>query len=118
MELQGKIAVVTGGASGIGRGLVERFHREGAAHVVVVDRDEAGAAEVADAVGGTAVGCDVTDEAALRSLIEETERDHGPIGLFVSNAGYVTLGGLEAQVDDRSACGRSMCWPTSMPPAP
>jgi NAD(P)-dependent dehydrogenase (short-subunit alcohol dehydrogenase family) len=100
MELQGKIAVVTGGASGIGRGLVERFHREGAKHVVVVDRDDAGAAEVADAVGGTAVGCDVTDEAALRSLIEETERDHGPIGLFVSNAGYVTLGGLEAPVDD------------------
>ncbi|MEQ8840200.1 MAG: SDR family oxidoreductase [Acidimicrobiales bacterium] len=100
MELQGKVAVVTGGASGIGEALVERFHREGAAHVVVVDRDEAGAAAVASTVGGTAVGCDVTDEAAIRAVVDETEGDHGPIGLFVSNAGYVTLGGLEAPVED------------------
>lgn len=100
MELQGKIAVVTGGASGIGQGLVERFHAEGAAHVVVVDRDETGAEAVAASVGGTGVGCDVTDEAAIRSIVETTERDIGPIGLFVSNAGYVTLGGLEAPVED------------------
>lgn len=100
MELQGKIAVVTGGASGIGQGLVERFHAEGAQHVVVVDRDEAGAKAVAESVGGTGVGCDVTDEAAIRSIVEDTERDIGPIGLFVSNAGYVTLGGLEAPVED------------------
>jgi len=100
MELQGKIAVVTGGASGIGQGLAERFHAEGAAHVVVVDRDEAGAKAVAESVGGTGVGCDVTDEAAIRSIVEDTEREVGPIGLFVSNAGYVTLGGLEAPVED------------------
>jgi len=100
MELRGRIAVVTGGASGIGRGLVERFHQEGAKHVVVVDRDEAGAMGVADAVGGTSVGLDVTDEEALRSLVERNERDQGPIDLFVSNAGYVTLGGLEAPVED------------------
>ena len=43
MELANKVAIVTGGASGIGRGLVERFKKEGAAHVVAVDRDEAGA---------------------------------------------------------------------------
>ena len=100
MELQGRIAVVTGGASGIGRGLVERFQREGAKHVVVVDRDEAGARSAAETVGGTGVGLDVTDEAALRALVERTERDIGPIDLFVSNAGYVTLGGLEAPVED------------------
>ena len=100
MELDGKTAVVTGGASGIGRGLVERFHAEGAKHVVVVDRDEAGAKAVADLVGGIGVGLDVTDEARLRSLVTETERNQGPIDLFVSNAGYVTLGGLEAPVAD------------------
>jgi NAD(P)-dependent dehydrogenase (short-subunit alcohol dehydrogenase family) len=100
MELRGRIAVVTGGASGIGRGMVERFHQEGAKQVVVVDRDEAGAKAVADVVGGTGVGLDVTDEEALRSLIEQTEADQGPIDLFVSNAGYVTLGGLEAPVED------------------
>jgi NAD(P)-dependent dehydrogenase (short-subunit alcohol dehydrogenase family) len=100
VEIQDRIAVVTGGASGIGRGLVERFHADGARHLVVVDRDEAGAREVAASVGGTGVGLDVTDEAAIRELVEATERDRGPIDLFVSNAGYVTLGGLEAPVAD------------------
>ena len=100
MEIQGQIAVVTGGASGIGQGLVERFHRDGAEHVVVLDRDEVGARAVAESVGGTGVACDVTDEAAIRSIVDTTERDIGPIGLFVSNAGYVTLGGLEAPVED------------------
>lgn len=100
MELTNRIAVVTGGASGIGRGLVQRFHAEGARHVVVADRDEAGAKAAAAEVGGTGIGLDVTDEAALRDLVESTERDQGPIDLFVSNAGYVTLGGLEAPVAD------------------
>ncbi|MEM7140763.1 MAG: SDR family oxidoreductase [Actinomycetota bacterium] len=103
MDISGKVAVVTGGASGIGKGLVERFGQEGAAHVVVVDRDLEGARAVADAVGGTGAGVDVTDEAAIRDLVESTERDIGPIGLFVSNAGYVTLGGLEAPVEDLNA---------------
>ena len=100
MELQDKIAIVTGGASGIGRGLVQRFHQEGATHVVVVDRDEAGAKSVAALVGGTGVGVDVSDEEAVRALVEQTERDHGRIDLFVSNAGYVTIGGLEAPMDE------------------
>lgn len=100
MELEGRIAVVTGGASGIGRALVERFKHEGAKHVVVIDRDEAGALAAAEAVGGTGVALDVTDEAALRASVERTERDQGPIDLFVSNAGFVTLGGLEAPVED------------------
>ena len=100
MEIAGKIVVITGGASGIGRGLAERFHADGASHIVVVDRDEAGAAAVAESVGGTGVALDVTDGDAITQLVDRVERDHGPIGLFVSNAGYVTLGGLEAPVDD------------------
>ncbi len=100
MELQGKIAIVTGGASGIGRGLVERFHTEGAAHVVVADRDEVGAKSAAGRVGGTGVGVDVSDEDAIRALVADVERDHGRIDLFVSNAGYVTIGGLEAPTED------------------
>ncbi|MEZ5247625.1 MAG: SDR family oxidoreductase [Acidimicrobiales bacterium] len=102
MELEGKIAVVTGGASGIGRALVERFHAEGAAHVVVVDRDGDGARAVAESVRGTGIACDVTDGEAIRSVVETTERDIGPIALFVSNAGYLTVGGLEAPVADLS----------------
>jgi len=100
MELRDKVAVVTGGASGIGRALVRRFRQEGAAHVVVVDRDEAGARAVADEVGGTGLGVDVSDETAIRELVSGVERDHGGIDLFVSNAGFVTLGGLEAPVED------------------
>ena len=100
MEIQDRIAVVTGGASGIGRALVERFCADGAKHVVVVDRDEAGARAVADEVGGTGFGVDVADEQAIRELVASVERDHGGIDLFVSNAGYVTIGGLEAPVED------------------
>jgi len=100
MELDNRIAVVTGGASGIGEGLVRRFRDEGARHVVVVDRDEARAEQVAASVGGSSAGIDVSDESAIQELVERTERDQGPIDLFVSNAGYVTIGGLEAPVED------------------
>jgi NAD(P)-dependent dehydrogenase (short-subunit alcohol dehydrogenase family) len=68
--------------------------------VVVVDRDGARAEEVAKAVGGTSAAIDVADESAVAALVERTERDVGPIDLFVSNAGYVTIGGLEAPIED------------------
>ncbi|MCP5059320.1 MAG: SDR family oxidoreductase [bacterium] len=100
MKVKDGVVVVTGGASGIGKGLAERFQQEGAGHVVVADRDEPGARAVAEAIGGTGVGLDVSQEDAIRSLVSETERAHGGIDLFVSNAGYVTLGGLEAPVED------------------
>lgn len=100
MEIRDRIAIVTGGASGIGRALVERFHADGARHLVVVDRDAAGAKAVAESVGGSSAAVDVSDETAVRELVETVERDRGPIDLFVSNAGYVTLGGLEAPVED------------------
>lgn len=100
MKVKDCVVVVTGGASGIGKGLAERFQQEGARHVVVADRDEPGARAVAEAIGGTGVGLDVSQEDAIRSLVAETERAHGGIDLFVSNAGYVTLGGLEAPVED------------------
>jgi NAD(P)-dependent dehydrogenase (short-subunit alcohol dehydrogenase family) len=100
MEIANKIVVVTGGGSGIGRSLVERFHAEGAKHIVVADLDGAAAAEVAAEVGGTGVTVDVASEEGIRELVAATERDQGPIDLFVSNAGFVTIGGLEAPVED------------------
>ncbi len=100
MELAGKVAVVTGGASGIGEALAERFTAEGAQAVVVVDRDEAGAQAVADRVGGTAVGLDVTDENAIKAVVADTVAAHGALDVFVSNAGYVTQGGLEVANDE------------------
>ena len=95
MELADRVVVITGAGSGIGEALAKAAHAEGARHVVVADLDGAAAAVVAEAVGGTAVEIDVRDEAAIVAMVEQTEAAHGPIDLFVSNAGYVTVAGLE-----------------------
>lgn len=100
MEMRDKVAIVTGAASGIGEGVVRRFAAEGARHVVVVDRNEQEAARVASDIGGTSFALDVSDEEAIRSLVNSVEQEHGAVDLFFSNAGYVTVGGLEAPVED------------------
>ena len=89
MKLEGKVVVVTGGAAGIGRALVERFAREGARHIAVADLNGAGAEEVARAVGGAGYACDVSREEDIQRLVAETERLAGPVDLFCSNAGVV-----------------------------
>jgi NAD(P)-dependent dehydrogenase (short-subunit alcohol dehydrogenase family) len=95
MDLKDRVVVITGGGSGIGEALARAARAEGARHVVVADLHEAQAARVAAEVAGTGVGIDVRDEAAIRSLVNDTEDRHGPIDLFVSNAGFVTTGGVE-----------------------
>ncbi len=95
MELRDRVVVITGGGSGIGEALAVAAHAEGARHVVVADLNEAQAKRVAVLVGGTGVGLDVRDEAGIRALVDRTEDAHGPIDLFASNAGFVTVGGLE-----------------------
>jgi NAD(P)-dependent dehydrogenase (short-subunit alcohol dehydrogenase family) len=87
MQVAGKIVVVTGGADGIGRALCEAFHRAGAARVVVADINPDGARTVATPIGGAAFKCDVGKEKDVLHVIEETERQFGPIALFCSNAG-------------------------------
>jgi NAD(P)-dependent dehydrogenase (short-subunit alcohol dehydrogenase family) len=87
MQVNGKIVVVTGGANGIGRALCEAFHRAGAAKVIVGDLDVAGARAVAASIDGAAFKCDVGQEKDIRHVIEETEKQFGPIALFCSNAG-------------------------------
>jgi NAD(P)-dependent dehydrogenase (short-subunit alcohol dehydrogenase family) len=89
MQVAGKVVVVTGGASGIGRALCEAFHRAGAAKVVVADLDLANAEAVAASIDGAAFQCDVGQENDIRHLIEETETRFGPIALFCSNAGII-----------------------------
>ena len=83
-----KIAVVTGGGNGIGRALCRRLHRDGVS-VVVVDLDKAAADRVAEEVDGVAYQVDVGDEAAIAALVEDVEKNVGPIDLFASNAGIV-----------------------------
>jgi NAD(P)-dependent dehydrogenase (short-subunit alcohol dehydrogenase family) len=87
MEVRGKIAVVTGGANGIGRALCEALRWAGVARVVVADLDGEAALAVADAVGGCAIEADVGKPADVARVISTTEADVGPIGLFCSNAG-------------------------------
>jgi NAD(P)-dependent dehydrogenase (short-subunit alcohol dehydrogenase family) len=98
MELRGRVAVVTGGGSGIGEACAKRFVAAGARHVVVVDRDGERAERVAAEIGegtATAVTLDVSDEAAVKALVDRTLADQGAIDLFMSNAGYGRRGGLE-----------------------
>lgn len=99
MELKDRVVVVTGGGSGIGEALAVAAHREGARHVVVADLHAAEAERVAASIGGTGVGIDVRDEAAIVRLVDDTQAAHGPIDLFVSNAGFVTAAGLEDSND-------------------
>lgn len=98
-RLGGRVAVVTGGASGIGRATAVRLAEEGAA-VVVADIDAAGASKVADAIGGTAFELDVTDPAAWQRLVDQLT---GPGGGGGSGAGIAFLNAGIATGEDRIA---------------
>jgi NAD(P)-dependent dehydrogenase (short-subunit alcohol dehydrogenase family) len=87
MQLKDKVAVITGGAHGIGEGLARRFKAEGARGIVVADLDGAGAERVAKEIGGVGVKVDVAKEAEIQKLVSETTARFGQIDLFCSNAG-------------------------------
>ena len=100
MELSGKVVVITGGGSGIGRAMARRFAAESAAAVVVADRDAQGAAAVAaeiERAGGAALAlaCDVAQAAEIAMLVERAEGWAGPIDLFCANAGVAGGAGLD-----------------------
>jgi NAD(P)-dependent dehydrogenase (short-subunit alcohol dehydrogenase family) len=98
MRLAGRVAVVTGGAGGIGAALARRFAAEGAAGLVVADVDGDAAVRVAGAIGppATAEAVDVTDEEQVRELVAGAERHYGRIDLFCANAGVTAGAGVEA----------------------
>jgi NAD(P)-dependent dehydrogenase (short-subunit alcohol dehydrogenase family) len=102
MKVEGKVVVVTGGASGIGRALCERFAREGARGVVVADQNGGGAETVAKGIGKSAVGvgCDVSSARDNEELVRRAEGAFGPVDLFCCNAGIATGGDpLETPLD-------------------
>jgi rhamnulose-1-phosphate aldolase/alcohol dehydrogenase len=100
-ELAGKVAFVTGAASGIGRAIAERFATEGA-HVVVTDIDEALATEVANGIvakhglrRAVALRLDVSDEDDVTRAFERTVREYGGVDVVISNAGISSFGSLD-----------------------
>lgn len=99
MKLQGKVAVVTGGANGIGRALCRRFAAEGAKMVVVADIDIEGARKVANEIGGSEYSVNVASESDIQMLVDDVLKKHGQIDLFCSNAGIGVEG--DCQVPDR-----------------
>ena len=86
MELRDRVAVVTGGASGIGAASARAFAAEGA-RVAVLDLNGQGARAVAAEVGGLAVECDVGDEQSIGGGLEQVAAELGPVEVCFSNAG-------------------------------
>ncbi len=98
MDVRDKVVIVTGAASGIGRGIARRCAAEGARAVVVADRDLAGAEAVADEVQGLAVACDVSREADIQALVAAARHRYGQVDVYVSNAGILgRKGGLDLE---------------------
>ena len=85
-RLQGKVAVITGAAGGIGRASARRFAAEGA-HVVVADTADEAGTSVADEVGGLFVHVDVTDAAAVEALYDAAIDRYGTLDVCFNNAG-------------------------------
>ncbi|MEO8718856.1 MAG: SDR family oxidoreductase [Burkholderiales bacterium] len=96
MDLKGKVAVITGAASGIGRAAALRFAREGVAGLALADLNMAGLKPLATELKALAVACDVSREADVKRLVQQAEERFGRVDVYFSNAGIVRRGGLEA----------------------
>ncbi len=103
-SIEGRVAIVTGAASGMGRATAYLFADEGA-KVAVVDRDRVGVDATAAAIseaGGTAAGfeCDVSDPDALDAVVAGVRESLGPIDILVNNAGVALGGSIDADEFD------------------
>jgi 3(or 17)beta-hydroxysteroid dehydrogenase len=87
-RVEGKVALVTGGAMGLGKADCERLAEEGA-HVIVTDREAELAHKVADSIGGDAFALDVTSEDQWIEVMKAVEERHGRLDILVNNAGNV-----------------------------
>ena len=114
-SLSGKVAVVTGGARGIGQALARALAREGV--VVAIGDLDAGAAEAAAAeLGNGSIGLalDVTDRPGFTAFLDEVERRLGPLDILVNNAGIMMSRRSTRRTTRASrASSRSTCTPSS-----
>ncbi|MBA3865574.1 MAG: SDR family oxidoreductase [Solirubrobacterales bacterium] len=110
MEIDGRVAVITGGGGGIG-GAIAQLLAAGGAKVVLADLDGGAATAVADSINGQAPGsaiaaeADVTDSAALKTLIAAAEDAFGPVDMFFANAGIGGGGGIASEDEWAAALG-------------
>lgn len=100
-RLDGKIALVTGGASGIGLAIAELFASQGAS-VGILDRDLEAAQKAAASIGenSAAFACDVSEEASVATAMEAATERLGPIDILVNNAGVASVGTVEQTTPD------------------
>jgi meso-butanediol dehydrogenase/(S,S)-butanediol dehydrogenase/diacetyl reductase len=94
MDLEGKVAIVTGGSSGIGKAVVERLSWEGA-EVVIADVDEEKGMAVANEVGAEFMECDVSSFEDVDDVVERTVEMFGKLDIMVNNAGIGSVHGIE-----------------------
>ena len=94
MEVRNRVAIVTGGAHGIGRALCRALKIEGA-RVAVADLDTDAAEKVAREIGGIALQMDVADAGSIAAGVQRTEAELGSVDIFVSNAGVAFGDGPE-----------------------
>ena len=100
MDIKDKVAIVTGGASGIGRAMAARFISEGAEQVIIADLQEEQLHSVAEEIGAIAIKTDVANEAEVINLIRHVEHEYGRIDLLCNNAGIGVGGGPETPNSD------------------
>ena len=93
-RVEGKIALVTGAASGLGKAIAERLASEGAT-VIATDIDETAGRQVAEDIGGTFHRHDVTSGDDWAQIVSAVEAAHGRLDVLVNNAGITLMGSIE-----------------------
>ncbi len=100
-KLEGRTALVTGGASGIGKAIAERFTEKGA-YVIIADVNGAGQ-DVADAIDGAFLQVDLADTQQTRNVAQRALQEHGKVDVLVNNAGIQHVAPIEEFPEERWA---------------